>query len=403
MTIKAPAKIGVKATIEKKTNVTYDNNNMETSINKALQYLNGRLNDVKKALIAAKEKELVGRYNVNVTVEGRPEEDIAKTGIDIYKQIEASYSKVEQFIRETQVMNSMLVSDKTGSGQDIYRHVEKIWLYSVAGNNDNFLLTVVAKFKISALKPSVAKGESISRSQYSDMIYISAGTFKMGSNNGDNDEKPVHKVYVNNFYMDKYETTNGQYCKFLNEKGYQSEDGATWLDIKSEYCKIVKQGGRYVPVSGYANHPVIKVTWYGARAYAGWAGKRLPTEAEWEYAARGGNKSKGYKYSGSNNADLVAWYISNSGSKTHPVATKKPNEIGIYDMSGNVWEWCADWYDDNYYSKSPYENPTGPSNGKYRVLCGGSWINDRSYVRCSVRHSYYPADSNYGIGFRCAR
>ena len=222
----------------------------------------------------------------------------------------------------------------------------------------------------------------------------------MGSNDGDSDEKPIHKVYVDDFYIGKYEVTNEQFCKFLNEKGNQREGGVTWLNITSQYCKIVKQSGRYVPVSGYANHPVIEVTWYGARAYCKWAGGRLPTEAEWEYAARGGNKSKGYKYSGSNNVESVAWYRGNSGGRTHPVGTKQPNELGLYDMSGNVWEWCSDWFGSDYYSKSPYENPTGLSSGWARVLRGGSWYLTANICRVALRRRNGPDNSSSTDGFR---
>ena len=127
---------------------------------------------------------------------------------------------------------------------------------------------------------------------------------------------------------------------------------------------------------------------------------RLPTEAEWEYAARGGNQSKGYKYSGSNSISDVAWYDDNSGDKTHPVGQKTPNELGIYDMSGNVWEWCQDWYGD--YSSSSQTNPTGPSSGSYRVLRGGSWNNGARNCRVSNRGSYNPDSRSYRSGFRLA-
>ncbi len=394
----------LKQIIETKTNISFDVNRIEVSINNALKYFDDQLAELKEQLIAAKEKELVYRYNANVTVEGKPEQDIAKTAIDIYKQLKASHSKVEQFIRESEVVNNMLVSDKTGRGQDIYREVEKIWLYPVAGDNDNFLLTVVAKFKITDVKQSGTTASKSKSETYPDMVYVAGGTFMMGGDYYD-DEKPLHKVHVDDFYMDKYEVTNAQYCQFLNEKGNQREGGEIWLDTKDSNCKIVKRGGRYVPVSGYANHPVIEVSWYGARAYANWAGKRLPTEAEWEYACRGGNKSKGYIFSGSNSADSVAWYDENSGGRTHPVGTKQPNELGLYDMSGNVWEWCADWYSSDYYSKSPYENPTGPSSGDYHVLRGGSYSSPAwKDTHCSSRAFYHSGYGNYFVyGFRCVR
>jgi len=277
----------------------------------------------------------------------------------------------------------------------------------VAGERDNFLLTVVVRIKISGVTehspaPVADRRTDETTPKYSEMFFVQGGTFMMGSNDGSSDEKPVHKVYVSDFYMDKYEVTNAQFCQFLNEKGNQTEGGREWLDLKSEYCKIVKQGNRYVPVSGYDNHPVIMVSWYGANAYARWAGKRLPTEAEWEYAARGGNKSRGYKYSGSNNADAVAWYSNNSGGQTHPIGTKQPNELGLYDMSGNVWEWCADWYDSGYYGKSPYENPLGPASGQYRVLRGGSWGSDAN-LRCSRRYYNDPYSRLNYFGFRLVR
>jgi formylglycine-generating enzyme required for sulfatase activity len=127
---------------------------------------------------------------------------------------------------------------------------------------------------------------------------------------------------------------------------------------------------------------------------------RLPTEAEWEYAARGGSRSQGYKYSGSNTIGDVAWCGSNSNGETHPVATKQPNEFGIYDMSGNVWEWCQDWY--GSYSAGAQTNPTGPASGSYRVFRGGSWIVDARHCRVSNRNYGNPVNCNYALGMRLA-
>ena len=156
-----------------------------------------------------------------------------------------------------------------------------------------------------------------------------------------------------------------------------------------------------------ANKPVERVSWNDCQEFIKKLNLltglqfRLPTEAEWEYAARGGSKSQGYKYSGSNNIDDVAWYGDNSSETTHQVGTKKqPNELGIYDMSGNVWEWCSDWYSDSYYSSSPTTNPTGPTTGYDRVDRGGSWINSARLCRVPIRNGVNSGYRSYGIGFR---
>ena len=158
--------------------------------------------------------------------------------------------------------------------------------------------------------------------------------------------------------------------------------------------------------SGYPQRPVEQVSWNDCQEFITklnqLTGKnfRLPTEAEWEYAARGGNKSQGYKYSGSDNIDDVAWYKSNSSSRTHDVKTKAPNELGIYDMSGNVHEWCQDWYNSSYYSSSPQDNPTGPTSGAIRVYRGGSFIINARSCRVSLRGNDDPGDRYYGRGLR---
>jgi len=256
--------------------------------------------------------------------------------------------------------------------------------------------------------PAVIKKKVEPKSDH-DMVFIQGGEFLMGSNDGGDDEKPEHIVKVNNFYMSKYEVTNSQFCNFLKDRGNQSEGGVTWLDISDSDCQIIKRNARFVPKSGFETYPVILVSWYGARAYCRWAGGRLPTEAEWEYAARGGNKSRGYKYSGSNSVNEVAWYNGNSanisnnlykGKGTHPVGQKLPNELGLYDMSGNVWEWCSDWYEKNYYQNSSQDNPQGSSSGKYRVLRGGSWYVIVRVCRCSDRFRFNPNCRFSDLGFR---
>ncbi len=239
-----------------------------------------------------------------------------------------------------------------------------------------------------------------------EMKYVEGGTFTMGDTfgEGQDDETPTHRVQLSEFWMGETEVTNAQFCAFLNAKGNQTESGETWLDIDDSDCLIEKSGSRFVPKSGYAHHPVIEVSWYGASAYCKWLTRkssrkyRLPTEAEWEYAARGGKNGEPTKYAGSDKIDAVAWYSGNSDGKTHPVKTKAPNELGLYDMSGNVWEWCQDRYGD--YSSSSQRNPKGAGSGSYRVFRGGSWRSYARYCRLSFRGRNTPTYRGNGLGFR---
>lgn len=163
-------------------------------------------------------------------------------------------------------------------------------------------------------------------------VPVTGGTFQMGDSLGAKDEKPVHKVTLDSFEINKYEITNQQYCDFLNSLDTSEIKVNNWIGY---YCQIKEIEDQFVVPEKFEQYPVVGVTWYGADAFARWLGARLPTEAEWEYAARGGHKSKGYKYSGSDSIDVVAWYAGNSGYQLHPVGKKQPNELGLHDMSGN--------------------------------------------------------------------
>ena len=246
-----------------------------------------------------------------------------------------------------------------------------------------------------------------------EWVFVQGGTFQMGSNDGDSDELPIHSVTLSNFYISKYEATHKQYIEFLNAINCNnngsfndSEFGsAEYIDMDDTGCAIGYTGGSfYFKGSSNATEedcPVIEVTWYGANAFCKWAGGRLPTEAEWEFAARGGTQSKGYTYSGSNTIGNVAWYVENSGSQTHPVGLKQANELGVYDMSGNVWEWCSDWY--GSYSSSSQANPAGPASGSDRVPRGGGWHNDADRCRVATRSKGPPGLGGDADGFRVAR
>jgi len=245
-----------------------------------------------------------------------------------------------------------------------------------------------------------------------ELIYVQGGCFQMGDTFGDGeaDEKPVHEVCVDDFYIEKHEVTVGDFRAFVSDTGYRTEaergdgcyiwTGSAW-DKKSD-------GNWRNPGFGQAdNHPAVCVSWNDAQSYIDWLSKksgkryRLPTEAEWEYAARSGGKKE--KWAGTSSAGKLgdyAWYYDNSGTQTHPVGQKKPNGLGIYDMTGNVWEWCSDWYGEKYYGESPRDNPRGTGSGSLRVLRGGSWLNNAQSSRAAIRHRTYPDYRHYFSGFR---
>ncbi|MDP8210045.1 MAG: formylglycine-generating enzyme family protein, partial [Candidatus Stygibacter australis] len=239
------------------------------------------------------------------------------------------------------------------------------------------------------------------------MVFVEGGTFQMGSTKGKDDEKPVHSETVSDFYISKYEVTVAEFKEFIDATDYITDaekNGCSWI-YDGSWSK--KNGVTWKDdVNGNARnrsdytHPVINVSWNDATAYCKWAEGRLPTEVEWEYAVRGGNISKGYKYSGSNKLKKVAWYNGNSKRKTHSAGGKQANELGIFDMSGNVYEWCWDWYGD--YSSDPHNNPHGPSSGSIRVFRGGSWRGSASFCRTADRSYGSPGFSSDCLGFRIA-
>ena len=222
-----------------------------------------------------------------------------------------------------------------------------------------------------------------------DMILVKGGTFSMGNDEKGffsglfsmlEDDRPLHNVVLTrDYYMGRSQVTQ-----------------SLWKAVMGSNPSYFKGDDR----------PVESVSWNDCQEFISKLNEitgmkfRLPTEAEWEFAARGGNKSKHYKYSGSNNLDDVAWYESNAKSKTHPVGTKQPNELGIYDMSGNVWEWCSDWY--GSYCSEAQTNPKGAASGNYRVCRGGSWDDDAWYCRSTYRDGDSPGYGVINIGFRLA-
>jgi formylglycine-generating enzyme required for sulfatase activity len=233
------------------------------------------------------------------------------------------------------------------------------------------------------------------------MVEIPAGEFVMGSDSGEPDERPVHRVKLKAFRLDVYPVTNAQFAAFLDEiKSSRDDDGhlLVWTFRRG----VHKVGSRWEPQKDCDRYPAIGVTWHGAAAYAKHYGERLPTEAEWEYACRAGSKTT-WSF-GSEVGRLVdfVWFRKNAGDEIHPVGEKPANAWGIWDMPGSVWEWCSDWYDEDYYSMSQITNPKGPSARSYRVLRGGSRLNSAAKVRSANRGASPPDDKDGTIGFRCA-
>lgn len=243
-----------------------------------------------------------------------------------------------------------------------------------------------------------------------EMVKVEGGTFAMGCGRNDSpcdkDEKPVRQVTLSTFMMSKYEVSTYEWKQYAKENGIQL--AAT--DWKAN-----------------DNLPITNITWLQAIKYCNWLstkqgltpaytqrggqyacdfnanGFRLPTEAEWEFAARGGNKSKGYKYAGADDMQNISWNKANSKGQPHPYGTKLPNELGIFDLTGNVWEWCWDWYNPDYYKFNETKDPKGPINGEKKISRGGSWDSTPSYARTSNRMNTYPDTTYPFYGLRLVR
>jgi len=255
-----------------------------------------------------------------------------------------------------------------------------------------------------------------------DMALIPAGEFLMGGPEKSlvfdlpPEERPRHRVYTDAFLMDRHEVTNAEFAAFLNSSRPEPAKRRTWVVIRSDLetvdpelwpTEIEEKDGKFAAVRGFEDYPVVSVSWYGADAYCRWAGKRLPTEAEWEKAARGGLEKMEYPWGNSLPTQGVVfrriWTDNAYPAPAERVGSYLPNGYGLFDMAGNVWEWCADWYDPGYYGKSPYRNPGGPREGEVKVVRGGGWSNDAFKLRVAFRGFSHPARLDPTTGFRCAR
>jgi formylglycine-generating enzyme required for sulfatase activity/tRNA A-37 threonylcarbamoyl transferase component Bud32 len=232
-----------------------------------------------------------------------------------------------------------------------------------------------------------------------EMVVIPGGTYLRGGNEGARDEMPRHPVNIASFALDFHPITNEQFVRFLQAMGGEKDQNNNDI-IRLRDARIKRSAGKLTIESGYAKHPVVGVTWYGAVAYAKWVGKRLPAEAEWEAAATGGRENFLYP----TGIDIERSQANFFSSDTTPVMSYPPNPFGLFDMAGNVYEWCQDWYAYNYYDASALEpdNPAGPHQGVYRALRGGCWKSLKEDLRCSHRHRNNPGAVNGTYGFRCA-
>jgi formylglycine-generating enzyme required for sulfatase activity len=256
---------------------------------------------------------------------------------------------------------------------------------SAFDSSKTYSFRVLARSADSRSGPSNAEGRTLGR-----WVFVAGGTFLMGRNGPFRDERPIHSVTVSGYYISKYEVTVKEYRLFTDatKRTFPNAPSWGWSD----------------------NEPIVNVSWNDAAAYCAWLdsttvkGCRIPYEAEWEFAARGGRNSRLYIYSGGNTVDSVGWYYLNAAGRTHPIGQKRPNELGIYDMSGNAWEWCADWQ--GSYSSFPQTNPTGPSGGANKVFRGGSWFDygiSDSECRVETRYAYTINGKVEDGGFRIVK
>jgi len=424
----------LKAVISELPGVTFNANDLEGSANQALNMLKKQIADLAKQWNTIKEREIQYK-ETKVTIEGDPSDAMAKESMRLYEQLQKNYTTIRKSMEFMTVENFEVKDFQAAKEVEVFREVNQIWAYLCPQSDGSFKIMLLSRFKITNQKPVVITpkiepkpepknnvitpnqnnqtnnntqpkpkaviipkydvapnaGGNNAGNQYTsetagsfrnyheyklpglEMIAVSGGNFQMGDENGYYDEKPVHSVRVSNFYMSKYEITVAQWGAYCSAAGKSIPPMPSWGWID--------------------NHPIVGITYEDAQGFCEWlsatTGKkyRLPTEAEWEFAARGGNQSKGYAYAGSNSLELVGWYAENSNYETHPVGQKLANELGLFDMSGNAAEWCSDWYDGTYYKVASSVNPKGPNSGGSHAIRGGSFKNDLASAKNTKRKS----------------
>jgi formylglycine-generating enzyme required for sulfatase activity len=288
-------------------------------------------------------------------------------------------------------------------GSCTYSPLSKLSVFSILQKNLKKTIPMTTQTKQHIIQQKLPDGTLI------ELIKVESGTFLMGSNE-QKDEQPIHEVNVPAFHIGRYPIMVQQYLAFVAATNSHAPE---WLEEGSQYHIETGTDGYYKKIEAALTndqHPIVGVSWQGATAFCEWLSQetehtyRLPSEAEWEYAARGGRHSLGFLYAGSNKLKEVGWYNKNSHGETKPVGLKLPNELGLYDMSGNVWEWCADvWHDS--YENAPKDGSAWlkGADKDIRLLRGGSWLNSSDICRVSFRGGYSAGNRDDNIGFRVAR
>jgi formylglycine-generating enzyme len=262
---------------------------------------------------------------------------------------------------------------------------------------------IVICFQISIYSQIAGTGKTFKNDSL--LIFVESGKCLLGSNKGDTDEKPAKQIRISSFYIGKYEVTNAEFVEFLNAKGNQVEGHSIWIDLGGKWqdlkCRIYQADDKFKVENGFKDYPVNFVSWYAANAYCKWRGGRLPTEAEWEFAAKGGKLARKKNILEiESHLEKYAWYSVNSEEQIHQKGQKLCNALGIYDIMGNLWEWCNDFYKQDYYKMRDKSNPRGPETGDFKVIRGGSWTNKAETMVISNRNAVNPTSNKINIGFR---
>jgi formylglycine-generating enzyme required for sulfatase activity len=369
------------------------------SISGDIQKIRGKLSQQLDVLygeyLEIKSRELLFRYDIALSGERSIPEEIGAQGLQLVQQLEKTYGKAEEFEKLNELVkgeNLDLFSQRVKEGGKLIREVSRVWVFQEI-HAGGWRLTVVARFKVlpggSSGTTSSTQASQLPGRPAVEWVSIPAGTFTMGSPSYEIDresnEGPQHSVSLSGFQMSKHEVTFAQYDAFCDATGRRKPSDNGW---------------------GRGNRPVINVDWNDATAFAQWMGCRLPTEAEWEYACRAGTTSpfntgsclsrRQANYNGDNPYSTCAkgTYF----QKTMPVGSYAPNAWGLYDMHGNVYEWCSDWYGD--YSKFEHFNSNGPTKGTFKIIRSGFWGSDGKYSRSANRNSSSPSNRSNNIGFR---